>query len=106
MGWFLGWFLGWFYWVGFWVVFNGLIVGVVSGPAGIAHARNATRAGRDGLRAKARSAERHADAQYATSGRQGPEWHGMKIAWIVVDDTCVGRLSVVCRFCNFDRRDT
>lgn len=87
--------LGWFYWVGFRVVFNGLIVGVVSGPAGIAPAINAKRAGRDGLREKGMSAVRHAAAQYATSGRQGPARHGMKIALIVGDDLA----SVGCRLC-------
>lgn len=89
--------MGCIYWVDCWVA---------SVVAGIAPARNAKRAGDDGLRVKAMSAERHAAAQYATSGRHGPAWYGMRIAWIVVDDTCVGRLSVGCRFCNFDRRDT
>ena len=53
---FLGWFLGWFFGVGFGVVFNGLIVGVVSVVAGIAPARNAKRAGDDGLRVMGMSA--------------------------------------------------
>lgn len=98
--------MGWFFWVGFGVVFNGLIVGVVSGTAGIAPARNAKRGGPGRTEGNGEECRRHAAAQNATSGRQGPAWCGMIIAWIVVDDTCVGRLLVVCRFCNFDRRNT